>query len=216
VQQLCGEKTQKARVLLRRKVGELADYFALRSDGSMAVRGIDSAWTSATPGSMSVIPGSQPSMPYNAEVQALTGIPEIQPAVWAQLSLSQRAQALQKVEDTVAAIQGRPSVPVIAVAMADNQYGCFDGSVIRVNVNHLKTLSVNDCVDTVLHEGRHAYQRYAVDHPGFHFDPVEVRNWSDNFSHYRSATLYGYAAYSNQPLEASARQYASSILNRVY
>lgn len=34
--------------------------------------------------------------------------------------------------------------------------------------------------DTIAHEGYHAYQGYAIKHPGFHKDMKQVKEWAIN------------------------------------
>jgi len=42
-----------------------------------------------------------------------------------------------------------------------------------------------ELIDTIAHEGRHAYQHYAIEHPGFHPNTHEVDAWRENFKNYR-------------------------------
>ena len=68
-----------------------------------------------------------------------------------------------------------------------------------------------DVIDTIAHEGRHAYQHYAVEHPGFHPDEHEVEYWRANFETYLQPNLYGFDAYWMQPVEVDARRYGGVV-----
>lgn len=149
-------------------------------------------------------------------VTALEQIQEIRPENWEDLGLGERLAALQGVEDLMSEIQGRPPLDVVAERMEPGLYGYFDGKAVHISTWGLSSNDVAEAVDTIIHEGRHAYQHYAVDHPGFHPDQQQVEEWRDNFPNYLAAELYGQEAYQNQPVEADAWAYASSIRNEIY
>ena len=71
-------------------------------------------------------------------------------------------------------------------------------------------------IDTVIHEGRHAYQSYAIEHPSVHGDTPEARKevegWAKNEGKYYSHGLRYYV----QPQEADAYSYAREKINEVF
>ncbi|MGE5653142.1 MAG: hypothetical protein ACM3ZQ_02585 [Bacillota bacterium] len=147
---------------------------------------------------------------------ALEQMQEIRPDVWEDLTLRERLDALQNVENLMSEIQGRTPIGVVTEPMEPGLYGYFDGKAVHISLEGLASNDVAEAVDTIIHEGRHAYQHYAVDHPGFHPDQEQVEAWRDNFKDYLTAELYGQEAYQTQPVEADAWAYASTIRHDIY
>ena len=61
--------------------------------------------------------------------------------------------------------------------------------------------------DTIAHEGYHAYQGYAIKHPGFHKDMKQVKEWAindRNVKYFRRGDEYLV-----QPRERDAWKYGS-------
>jgi uncharacterized protein YukE len=156
----------------------------------------------------------------NQQVQAASAtlgeIEEIDPAIWQSLSPNERLEVLQDIEDRMAAIQGRTPSTVIAEPMTANTYGYYNEGIIAINNSNLSSdMPVNEFLDTILHESRHAYQDYAIHNPEVVVDPEVVESWEENWNNYMSADIYGYEAYYNQPIEVDARNYAEAILNNL-
>jgi len=150
------------------------------------------------------------------EEQALDGMRELDPDRWSELSLEKRHAALRKAEKSLAQAQGREAKPVRLEALPPNQRGYFDGEQITINEQLVQSDDVRQAVTTLAHEGRHAYQRHAVEHPEIHADPAEVEQWQENFANYKDPQRHGFRAYYNQPVEVDARQYAKRIVNARY
>ena len=91
--------------------------------------------------------------------------------------------------------------------------GAYDPEENRItlNSNLLESDSPTKLMETLLHETRHAFQRYAVDYP----DLVSVAEdtiavWKDNFDYYIRPE-WDYEAYVNQPVEADADAFAEKM-----
>lgn len=150
---------------------------------------------------------------------ALQEMPEIQPGNWDALPPEERLNALQTVENTLAGIQQRPCFEVQSEPMDAGVFGYFDGNGIVLNANHLEgNMPVEELVDTVVHEGRHAFQQYAVEHPGTVPDANVVDAWIANRAPggYLSAEEYGQEIYQSQPVEADAWSYAGRVRGLEY
>jgi hypothetical protein len=76
-------------------------------------------------------------------------------------------------------------------------------------------MPVEEMVDTIVHEGRHAYQDFAVQHPAAVADQRVVAAWAKNRINYLDAERYGQELYQSQPLEADAWSYAGAVLAAV-
>lgn len=151
-------------------------------------------------------------------IRSLRRLDGLQPEAWETLAPVERLALLQRVEEVLATIQGRPATMVFAREDMDpGEFGAFDGESIIVNEGHLLgRVPVSDLVDTVIHEGRHAFQQYAIEHPGFVTDDEIVVAWDDNFDNYLDAPTYGQELYEAQPIEADAWSYAAHIRGALY
>lgn len=152
--------------------------------------------------------------------ERLGSLSEIQPETWAQLDSSQRLEVLQTVEGTMAEIQGRPGVPVSAEDMPPGVFGGYADGKITLNSSYLDSgdSDVREMVDTIVHEGRHAYQDYAVENPGFDPNTEQVNAWAENLKpgNYLDAEHYGEELYQGQPVESDAWQYAGAVTAEIY
>lgn len=147
--------------------------------------------------------------------QQLSQIEGLNPQNWAVLDSSSRLEVLQNVEDRMATIQGRPAVEIKPTELSPGTYGYYDGQGITINAADLNgnQMHISEFVDTIVHEGRHAYQDFAIANPGTVSDPAIVAAWAENMQpgNYLTAEDYGQEAYLNQPVEADAWNYAGQV-----
>jgi hypothetical protein len=151
----------------------------------------------------------------NSAVESLQQIEAINGEVWQTLDAGERLEVLQDIENRMAIVQGRPAVGVAVTQLESNTFGYYDGQGITVNADHLAgNMPVTEFVDTLVHEGRHAYQDYAIRNPDFVRDTTLVSAWAENFApgNYLTADDYGQELYQGQPIEADAWNYAGHIL----
>ena len=157
--------------------------------------------------------GVQPVARQDEIVQALRQIEGLKPNVWNTLDAGQRISTLQGVEDAVAGVQGRSPMRVTMDQLPSNLVGQYDPATgtIRMNVDALDgSVDQQRMLEAVLHEGRHAYQAWAIDNPGFHPDAGQVTGWDDNWRAYVQPSPTDqaqFARYWEQPLEGDARSY---------
>lgn len=156
------------------------------------------------------------NLQVNKAIESLGQMPESDPKHWATLKdTDTRIKALQNIENTMAGIQGRPSVKVIAEPMKATRYGGYSRKEenIKINRDHIDgNMPHSEMMDTIIHEGRHAYQDYAVKTPNTVADTQVVTAWQENFRDYKSLRMYGEAQYKSQPLEADAWSYSARII----
>jgi hypothetical protein len=151
--------------------------------------------------------------------EAIRDVQELRPEVWRGLDDAQRLEVLREVESRMAEIQGRPPVEVKVEPMEPGVYGGYnrEDGIVRISQEHLRSNKPEEVLDTVVHEGRHAYQHYAVEHPGFHPNQAEVEawDWNTQSGHYLRPEIVGQRAYVQQPVEADAWAYAGRIVRNV-
>lgn len=162
----------------------------------------------------------------------LSGIENLKYENWKNLNLEQRKELLNTIEYQIAKIEHRPPLPIKVEKMASNVFGYQDSynKLIALNSKFVMSDSkeaYKDVLDTIIHEGRHAYQHYNVDQKCVHDSLSEVNTWRENFydpqyRYYSGNTLVvigpnkvgnvGYRLYYYQPVEIDARNFAADVM----
>lgn len=150
---------------------------------------------------------------------------------WKSLTLEQRVELLNKLEMQIAKIEHRPVCPIEAKNLGEltESNGSIQGDMgrhiktiwgkeyIEINTELLKSnnpIFYREALDTVIHEGRHAYQTYNLEHRETHTSKGDITNWYNNLYKYgyQDAQHFGFKAYWMQPVEADARKFAEDVL----
>ena len=149
---------------------------------------------------------------------------------WKELTLEQRVEVLNQLETRIAEIEHRPPCPIevenlgpiteykgeLQGHMGRHETTFFDERIV-INSELVKSdnpVFYNEVLDTVVHEGRHAYQNYNLEYRETHTSQGDLTNWRinrDQFG-YQSPDLCGFKLYWMQPLEADARKFAEDVL----
>ena len=168
----------------------------------------------------------------------LETVEELKYEKWKNLSLEQRAEVLNRIEQNIAALEHRPPLNVEVQRLKPKTMGYQSASENKIVLNSLIVGSDRpelhrEVIDTIIHEGRHAYQHYNVDVKTIHESPSEVQSWRENFydpkyQYYQSGhqkvpirmpngTLQDadYRLYYYQPVEIDARNFASEVMSRL-
>ena len=129
--------------------------------------------------------------------------------------IEDKKTVLQRLENTNAEILKRSPVPLRLDVIEDGASGYYDNDKreIVLNIDKIKECNtiaeLQEVRDTVLHEGYHAYQHYAMEHPEVHPNRNEVEIWRENDKDYISCRD-DFIGYWTQPIEVSARAYAET------
>ncbi len=149
--------------------------------------------------------------------ESLQQIEGLHPETWEQLDEAERVHVLQDVENHLAEIQERPPVSIGIEPMDPGVYGGYvRGEGITLSQEHIQSDDVREIVDSIVHEGRHAYQDYAIQNPGFVSDADLVESWRTNWDNYLTAGEYGQELYTSQPIETDAWEYGARIADAVF
>ena len=120
-------------------------------------------------------------------------------ATWNGLDGDTKRAALQALENDFAFQERRPARPVEVRPMESGYYGGWDKESGKIYINENlvdhNRLSSNpfakimpdanmQLFDTIAHEGYHAYQSYALEHPEIHDDKQQLRSWALNEGRY--------------------------------
>ena len=146
---------------------------------------------------------------------------------WNSLDLDTKKQAVQALENDFAFQQGRPAKAVEVTPLEDGLYGGWNAErdTIQLNKNLLQSGTLYNSpdaqpmpdanmqiFDTVAHEGYHAYQSYALEHPEVHEDKAQLREWALNEGKYYDTG----DRYFIQPQERDAWQYGYNATTEAF
>ncbi len=146
-----------------------------------------------------------------------TNHPGLNQEIWTQSDPYERLDALQKLENELAIEQCRPSCRLETVVAGAAHRGHFEPSYKDIWINSDDVIANNsprDAIDTVAHEGRHAYQFDVITAPEKHpeIDISLQQQWLVNWYNYRPADV-DFTRYRNQPIEADAHAFADGVLD---
>lgn len=130
-------------------------------------------------------------------------------------------ELLQDIEFTEANVAHRVPALVMLKSMKSTTFASynFEGNLIRVNSNYIKKVSLDELINTVLHEGRHAYQFQLISQINWknpivknssHFS--ELNQILEDFLSYNDGTDEDFDEYYNQFIEVDARLFATEVL----
>lgn len=150
----------------------------------------------------------------------LAEMDEIRYENWVELPIEDRQIVLQDLEYRIAEIEHREPCNLNFKDMEAGKHGFYSPSMkdITMNINEVMSDSFHDykeTLDTLIHEGRHAYQDYNITEREVHPRSGEVTNWKWNEYQigYQRAELFGFKAYAMQPIESDARAFAEDVMN---
>lgn len=150
---------------------------------------------------------------------------EIKPEIWSTLDLNERLNVFNGLENSIAAIEHRPPANIEVKQMEENMYGYYDPATNTINLNERDFLgnsseNYKENLDTLLHEGRHAYQDYNVGVNEVHPNHEAVEEWSQNYVNgYETGEIpfdfnnVGPKLYEYQPVEYDARIFAGNVID---
>ncbi len=166
--------------------------------------------------------------------ETLANCEELRWENWQNLELSEKVEVLNDIESRIAAIEHRPPCPVRTGndmgQLEVTSYGVFGhlggyrtGSKdITLNPELLTSdnpMVYQEMLDTLVHEGRHAYQDYNVNVCEVHPRHSEVASWSETMAGGKwgywgdCSNELGQRLYEQQAIEIDARNFAHDVLN---
>lgn len=162
------------------------------------------------------------SIQITESVEAMESLEGLEFSTWKESSFEERVDTLQRLESCIADIAHRPECHLNIQDLGEGYYGYFDPNTKEITINSYYIYSDNfvdykECLDTIVHEGRHAYQDYNISVREVHPRGTEVENWRLNtYSQlgYLDAQTWGFELYEYQPMESDARAFAGDVLNQ--
>lgn len=145
---------------------------------------------------------------------------------WQTLELSEKVSVLNELECKIAEIEHRPPCSVRAVNISPHIWGGFNPNSKCIDINKAyiehsgyDAIMLKEVLDTLVHEGRHAYQDYNVNVCEIHPRHSEVISWAETmdggkWGYYGdTSTKLGQRLYEQQSIEIDARNFAADILD---
>lgn len=166
--------------------------------------------------------------------ETLANCEELRWENWQNLELSEKVEVLNDVETRIAAIEHRPPCPVrtgndmgeleVTPYEVSGHMGGYRTGIKDITLNPELLTSDNPMVyremlDTLVHEGRHAYQDYNVNVCEVHPRHSEVASWSETMAGGKwgywgdCSNELGQRLYEQQAIEIDARNFANDVLN---
>ncbi|MBS6643384.1 MAG: hypothetical protein KH366_07370 [Clostridiaceae bacterium] len=162
------------------------------------------------------------------EIQALEikdvfmDLPELHFDQWKELGVEERIDVLNEFEDKIAEIEHRNPMDVRYEAMESNIMGYFDEKSLVLAEQLVcddSYDSYKETLDTLFHEGRHAYQNYNLNVERVEQSAEMVESWNvnKNILGYKNGESVipelGYLEYFSQPVEVDARVFAEKVID---
>ena len=168
----------------------------------------------------------------------LESVEELKFDKWVTLSIEQKAKLLNDIEQNIASIEHRPALRVELEDLEPRSFGYQDEDNHKIVLNSrmvgLNSVPMHrEVIDTIVHEGRHAYQHYNVDVKCIHESAAEVSTWRENFYdpeykyyqstgqrimiRYNDGSVHNvdFRLYYQQPVETDARNFAKDVMIRL-
>lgn len=147
----------------------------------------------------------------------------LQEETWNRLSIQKRITVTQELVDFESDILGIPTISVTSAMIGTATLGTYDNETKQmwIDTEHLANSSVREVINTICHEIHHSYVDYLVntldwDNPAMNSAYfAELRELMNSQKNYKSAWIYGFDAYENQPLEVAARDYSEEETARI-
>lgn len=145
---------------------------------------------------------------------------------WVNLELLEKETILNSLEEHIAEIECRPACAIHLTPLKENQWGGYNPVTKDITINSTYAElsdyhTYREVMDTVIHEGRHAYQDYNVNVCEIHPRHSEVKSWSENMEGGKweywgdCSSLLGQRLYEQQSIEIDARNFAADVLERL-
>ena len=158
---------------------------------------------------------------------------ELRPENWGRLTIDEKRNVLQGVENRLAAATNRYACTVVFEPMRQGMNGYHNNcGKIALNIDMFKDTSpagIRGIVTTLVHEGRHEYQAANIRCLQMGYPPIEpniekVQAWWINMIDLGYETgessvfdfrQLGFKRYLAQPIEVDARAFAAEVLAKV-
>ena len=148
-----------------------------------------------------------------AAVQEFIEADENRHPPYGEASIEQRAEYLMDFHDRFNEATGYSNNLHFRESMEEGNLGAFNPETkqIDLNANLLKDSDAQEVMETIMHESRHAFQDFAINHPEqVSVDQETIDTWKYNFANYIRPE-FDFEAYESQPVEADANEFSEKM-----
>lgn len=156
----------------------------------------------------------------------LTNCEELNYDNWISLELLEKENVLNTLEERIAEIEHRPACHIHLAELEDRCWGGYnpESKDITINSQYAEKSDYRtycEIIDTLVHEGRHAYQDYNVNVTEIHPRHSEVATWAETMEGGKwgywgdCSTLMGQRLYEQQSIEIDARNFAGDVMDKL-
>ena len=179
-----------------------------------------------TPERYSIQEAPQDHIQIEQVSEILSNCEELKYENWVTLELSEKESVLNSLEQRIAEIECRPTCPIRLLPLEERQWGGYNPVTKDITINSAYAEcsdfgTYREIVDTLVHEGRHAYQDYNVNVCEIHPRHSEVESWSETMGGGKweywgdCSTMLGQRLYEQQSIEIDARNFARDVLDKL-
>ena len=132
---------------------------------------------------------------------------------YGEASINERAQYLKEFHDNFNELTGYTNNLHFREGMEQAKLGAFNPETKQIDLNEDLLLKDDpqEVMETIMHESRHAYQDFAINHPEqVSVDMETINLWEYNFKHYIRPE-FDFEAYVSQPVEADANDFSERM-----
>lgn len=155
----------------------------------------------------------------NPMIANISTISLLSDSCWKEMDTQEKLDTLQVIADIEADYLQIEPVSVVSMHLENHTLGSYNDAnrTIKIDFDQHTEYDAMKCLNTLLHECRHAYQHDCVDSLDWSDEQVltglyyaQARQWRQNLASYiRSCNDYD--AYRNQAIEVDAREYADEV-----
>lgn len=155
----------------------------------------------------------------NQMLANLSTIQLLNDASWREMGIQEKLDTLQVVADIETRYLQIEPVSVVSVHLENHTLGSYDNEsrTVKIDFDHHAENDAMECLNTLLHECRHAFQHDCVQSLDWSNEQVltgsyyaQARLWRQNFASYTPSS-HDYAGYQQQAIEMDARAYADEV-----
>jgi hypothetical protein len=143
------------------------------------------------------------------QVDRISDIETLRPEKWKEASFSERILALQECEKRISTFENRPAREVEVYSPEDPScMGEYSKKKQKIFISE-KVVALDSPyrpVYVLVEESHHAFQHYALTHPGYYRGPF-MKEWKENDKDYKE---HG-KEYLEQPIEKTAKDAAAEV-----
>lgn len=151
-------------------------------------------------------------------VQEFIEADEYRQPPYEEANIEQRVEYLEEFHEQFNEKTGYSNNLHFKQGMDPENLGAFNPETKQIDLNAdlLKDGDPERVMVTIMHESRHAYQDFAINHPEqVSVDANTIKEWQNNFDHYIRPE-FDYEAYVNQPVEADADEFSERMFCEGY